>query len=109
MRKLSPHRGRSCGGLSLDLLLGSAAGSITVLLSSGNVPDVSATTSALGVSSLGLGAPVISSLLSMESATGLGVLSLLLVEVRPTSEPTDHMRVRMLLTSRRGTSSLKSQ
>lgn len=68
--------------------------------------NVSAAAGASGVSSLGLGGPVVSSLLGMEATAGLSVLSILLVEVRPTGEPTDHMRVRMLLTSRRSTPSL---
>jgi hypothetical protein len=70
------------------------------------VLNVSASAGTLSVSSLGLDGPIVSSLLSVETTTGLSVLSVLLMEVRPTGEPTDHMRVRMLLTSRRSTPSL---
>lgn len=98
--------GSSRGGLCLDLLGGLAASSVAVLLLSGDILNVSASASAGRVSSQSLGRPIVSSLLSMEAATGLSVLSVLLMEVRPTGEPTDHMRVRMLLTSRRSTPSL---
>ena len=68
--------------------------------------QVSASTSASGVSAQGFGAPVVSSLLGVETTSGLSILSLLLVEVRSASESGNHMGVRMLLTSRRSTSSL---
>ena len=93
---------RSARGL--DLLRCLHAMSVAVLLASGNVAEVSHSTSASSVSSLGLGGPIVSSLLGVEAATRLGVLSLLLVEVRSSGESTDAMRVHMLLTSRRSTS-----
>lgn len=99
-------QGTSGGGLGLNLLGGLAAGAVAVLLLPGDVADVSAAAGALSVSSLGLGAPVISSLLGVDTASGLGVSSLLLVEIGSSGEPGNHMGVRVLLTSRRSTSSL---
>ena len=78
--------------------------SVAVLLTSGHMTEVSHSASARRVSSLSLGRPVISSLLGVEPTARLGVLSLLLVEVRSSGESTDAMRVHMLLTSRRSTS-----
>ena len=57
------------------------------------------------VSSLGLLTPVVSALLLVETAAGLRVLSLLLVEVGPARETGNHMRMGVLLTSRRSTPS----
>ena len=55
--------------------------SIAVLLPSGHVAKIPHSTSASGVSSLGLGGPVISSLFGVEAAATLSILPLLLVEV----------------------------
>ena len=66
---------------SLDLLGCLHAVSIAILLTSGHVAKTSHSTGASGVSSLGLGRPVISSLLGVEATAALGVLPLLLVEV----------------------------
>ena len=104
---MSPTRSSSCRGVGLDLLLSLASGSPSVLLTSGDGLKVSATTSSGGVSPLGLGGPVISSLLGVETTTRLGVLSLLLVEVGSSSESGNAMGMSVLLTSRRSTSSLK--
>ena len=55
--------------------------SIAVLLTSGRVAKRSHSAGASSVSSLGLGRPVISSLLGVEATATLSVLPLLLVEV----------------------------
>ena len=96
----------SRGGLSLDLLLSLATSAIAVLLLAVLVLQISAAASALGVSSLGLDTPVVSTLLSVETAAALRVLSVLLVEIGPARETGHHMRMGVLLTSRRSTSSL---
>ena len=67
---------------------------------------MSASASASSVSPLGLNAPVISSLLGMEATSRLSILSVLFVEIGSSGETGNHMGVRMLLTSRRSTSSL---
>lgn len=89
--------GRSLRGL--NLLGGLHAVSVAILLLSDSVAQVSHSASASGVSSLGLHGPVISSLLGVEAATRLGILSLLLVEVGSSGESTDAMGVHVLLTS----------
>ena len=66
---------------------------------------MSAAASASGVSSLGLRTPVVSALLVVETSAGLRVLSLLFVEVGPARETGNHMRMGVLLTSRRSTPS----
>ena len=78
--------------------------SIAVLLTSGHVAKIPHSTGASGVSSLGLGRPVISSLLGVEAAATLSILPLLLVEVGSSSVSTDAMGMHVLLTSRRSTS-----
>ena len=78
--------------------------SIAVLLASGNVAEVSHSTGASSISSLGLGGPVISSLFGMEATATLGILPLLLVEVGSSGVSTDAMSMHVLLTSRRSTS-----
>lgn len=83
----------------LDLLGSLHAVSVAILLLSDSVAQVSHSASASGVSSLGLHGPVISSLLGVEAATILRVLSLLLVEVGSSGESTDAMGVHVLLTS----------
>ena len=95
----------SSGGLGLDLLGSLAAGAVAILLLAVNVLDISAAASASGVSSLGLDTPVVSALLGMNATTRLGVLFVLLVEIRPARETGNHMRVGVLLTSRRSTPS----
>ena len=65
--------------------------SIAVLLTSRDVAKISHSTGASGVSSLGLGGPVISSLLGVEASATLSVLSLLLMEVGSSGESTDAM------------------
>jgi len=67
---------------------------------------MSHSSSSFGVSSLGFGGPVISSLLGVETTTSYGILSLLLMEVRSSTKSTDTMRVSMFLTSGWSTSSL---
>ena len=88
-----------CSLRGLDLLGGLHAVSVAILFLSGDVTEVSHSAGASGVSSLGLDRPVISSLLGVEAATRLGVLSLLLVEVGSSGESTDAVRVHVLLTS----------
>lgn len=88
-----------CSLRGLDLLGSLHAVSVAILLLSGSVTEVSQSAGASGVSSLGLHGPVISSLLGVESAAALCVLSLLLVEVGPSGESTDAMGVHVLLTS----------
>ena len=68
---------------------------------------MSAAASAGGVSSLGLDTPVVSALLGVDAATRLGILLVLFVEIRPARETGNHMRVGVLLTSRRSTPSLR--
>ena len=97
----------SSGGLGLDLLGSLAAAAVAILLLAVNVPDVSAAASAGGVSSLGLDTPVVSALLGVDAATRLGILLVLFVEIRPARETGNHMRVGVLLTSRRSTPSLR--
>ena len=64
---IGPTSSCSGSGVGLDLLLSLAAGSVAVLLTSVYVSEMSAATSAGGVSSQSLGGPVISSLLSVET------------------------------------------
>ena len=78
--------------------------SIAVLLASVHVAKGSHSSGAGSVSSLGLGRPVISSLLGVEATAALSVLPLLLVEVGSSSVSTDAMGMHVLLTSRRSTS-----
>ena len=97
------HSWRSLAGLNLLGSLHSVP--VAILLSSGNVSNVSASSSSSVISSLSLGGPVISSLLGVESTATLGILSILLVEIRSSSVSTHTMGVSVLLTSRWGTSS----
>jgi hypothetical protein len=93
---------RSC----LDLLGGLSSASPAILLFSGDVSESSHSTGSGGISSKSLGRPIISSLLGVETTTGLGVLSLLEMEVRSSSESGDSMRMSMLQTCCWGTSCL---
>lgn len=74
-------RGSVCSARSLDLLGCLHTMSIAVLLTSGHVAKASHSACASCVSSLGLGRPVISSLLGVEAAATLSILPILLVEV----------------------------
>ena len=71
----------SSGSGGLDLLGCLHAVSVAVLLESVHVAKSPHSAGASAVSSLGLGGPVISSLLGVEAATALGVLPLLLMKV----------------------------
>jgi hypothetical protein len=73
----TPSARRSC----LHLLGGLGSGSVSVLLLSVDVSEGSASTGSGSVSSDVLHRPVVSSLLGVEASTGLGILSLLEMEV----------------------------
>ena len=89
-----------------DNSLSLSSGSVAVLLLSLDVLDESASSSSGSVSSNRLDRPHISSLLSVESTSSRGILLLLLVEVRLSTESTDDMRMIILLTCCWGTSRL---
>jgi len=83
-----------------------SSGSVPVLLFSVDVFDISASTSSGSVSSDVLHGPIVSSLLGMETTTGLGILSLLEMEIRFSRVSGDSMRMAILLTVGGGTSRL---
>ena len=83
--------------------------SVSVLFFTSDFAQVSASTSARGVSSESLGRPVVSSLLGVHTASTLGVSSLLFVIVGSARESRDAMSVAILLTGRWRASCLYSQ
>ena len=90
----------------LDFLGGLSSGSISVLLFSVDVFDISASTGSGSVSSNVLDGPIVSSLLGVETTSSLGILSLLEMEVRFTRVSGDSMRMAILLTVGGGSSRL---
>ena len=84
--------------------MGSA--SVSVLLLSVDVSEGSASASSGSVSSDVLHRPVVSSLLGVEAATSLGILSLLEMEVRSSRVSGDGMRMAILLSVGWGSSCL---
>ena len=94
----------SCSGL--DFLGSLSTRSVTILFLSCDVSEGSHSACSGSVSSDVLSGPRISSFLVVEAATGLGVLSVLFMEVGSSTESTDTMRVCMLLTRCWRTSSL---
>ena len=81
-------------------------GSVSVLLLSGDVLDGSASTGSGSGSSDLLGGPIVSSLLGVETTAGLGILSLLEMEVGSTSVSGDGVRMAILLSVGWGSSRL---
>jgi hypothetical protein len=81
----------------LHFLGGLSSASVSVLLSSVDSLDVSASTGSGSVSSDVLDGPVVSSLLGVETTAGLGILSLLEMEVGSSRESGDGMRMAILL------------
>lgn len=75
-----------------------SSGSVSVLLLSLNVSEGSHSTGAGSVSSDVLDGPVVSSLLGVETTAGLGILSLLEMEVGSSRVSGDGVRMAILFT-----------
>lgn len=86
--------------------MGSA--SVPVLFLSVDVSEGSASAGSGSVSSDVLHRPVVSSLLGVEATTGLGILSLLEVEVRSSRVSGDGVRMAILLSVSWGSSCLQA-
>lgn len=82
------------------------SGSVAVLLLSVHVSEMSASAGSSSVSSDVLHRPVVSSLLGVEASTGLGILSLLEMEVGSSRVSGDGMRMIILLSVGWGSSRL---
>ena len=93
---IKPYGFRSSCSLG-DHFGGLGSTSVTILLLSGNVLDVSASSSSFLGSSDGFKRPVISSLLGMNTSAGNSVSLLLLMEVRSSGESTNVVRMIVLL------------
>ena len=90
----------------LDFLGSLSTRSVTILFLSSDGSEMSHSACTGSVSSDVLSRPHISSFLVVETTAGLGILSVLLMEVGSSTESTDTMRVCMLLTCRWSSSSL---